>query len=99
VAAPRRVVWSGLARRDLLSILEYVAADSPDAGARLARAIVEQANSLDLFPERGRVFPPLERSDVREVFVYRYRIIYLVTERDVIILSVVHTSRNLGGSP
>jgi len=52
--------------------------------------ILAAAESLSVFAERGRVVPEIENRNVREIFVYRYRLMYQVAGDDVRILAVVH---------
>jgi plasmid stabilization system protein ParE len=40
--------------------------------------------------ERARVVPEVDDPSVREVFVFRYRMLYQVAEEQVRILAVVH---------
>jgi toxin ParE1/3/4 len=53
------------------------------------------ADSLRLFAERGRIAPELSVPTIREIFVYRYRLIYEVSATDVHILAVLHGARDL----
>ena len=47
------------------------------------------AESLSDLATRGRVVPELEDSTIREVFVYRYRLIYQVSSDEVRVLAVI----------
>ena len=44
--------------------------------------------------ERDRVVPEASDSDVREIFVQRYRLIYEVSEREVRVLAFLHGARD-----
>lgn len=63
-----------------------------------ARSVLEQvlaaARSLESLAERGRVVPELEDSTVREVFVYRYRLMYRITDDSVSIVAFIHGARD-----
>jgi plasmid stabilization system protein ParE len=76
----RRVVWTAQAQLALDEALEYIAQDSADG----ARAVLDQAlaaaSGLATLSERGRVVPELGNPSVREVFVFRYRLLYEVGE-------------------
>ncbi|MFO0872489.1 MAG: type II toxin-antitoxin system RelE/ParE family toxin [Phycisphaerales bacterium] len=43
----------------------------------------------------GPVIPEIGRDDIREVFVFSYRIVYRVTDKDVRIQAVIHGARDL----
>jgi toxin ParE1/3/4 len=87
--------WTDQALSDLDAVAEFISRDS----ASISRIVVEQAfravERLADFPESGRVVPETNRPDVREIFVYAYRIIYRVKEPRVFILSVQHGAKLL----
>jgi toxin ParE1/3/4 len=86
----RVVVWTPSARDCLDEILEYIAADSPSAAAKVLEVILAATESLSVFSERGRVVPEVENRAIREIFVYRFRIMYQVSSSDVRVLAVLH---------
>ena len=43
----------------------------------------------------GRIVPELNEEDVRELFLYSYRIIYEIKDEVIFVLAVVHQRRNL----
>ena len=88
--SPRSVAWTPHARDCLDSILEYIAADSPAAAAKVLEVMLAAAESLSVFSERGRVVPETRSKSIREVFVYRYRLMYRTSANHVEILAVLH---------
>jgi plasmid stabilization system protein ParE len=82
-----RLVWSDRALSDLLEIRERLTDFSINHSAIL-RAILRSAARLELFPLSGRVVPEYARSEVREVFSGRYRIIYRVDAETIEVLLV-----------
>jgi toxin ParE1/3/4 len=46
-------------------------------------------------PQIGRIVPEVTRPDLREVIFRGYRIVYFVQDNEVVILRVVHGSRDL----
>jgi toxin ParE1/3/4 len=87
---PRSVVWTPHARDCLESILEYIASDSPPAAAKVLEVVLAAAESLAEFSDRGRVVPELRSSLIREIFVYRYRLIYRTSTDLVEVLAILH---------
>ena len=75
MASRRRVAWTSEARRTLEEVIEFVAQESPDGARRVLGQALDAAGSLETLAERGRVVPELGESAIREVFVYRYRLI------------------------
>jgi len=88
--SPKSVAWTPHARDCLDSILEYIAADSPVAAAKVLEVVLAAAESLSVFSERGRVVPETRTKSIREVFVYRYRLMYRTSADQVEILAVLH---------
>lgn len=90
----RRVIWTHQARAGLDDALAYIARDSPLAASSVLAVVLETAGSLSSLSRRGRVVPELGDEDVREVFVFSYRLLYRVTSDIVLILGFVHGSRD-----
>ena len=93
----RRVVWTQHARQMLEDGVSYVAHDSRPAAERLLIQALEAASSLSVHSERGRVVPELDRTNIRQLLVQRYRLLYEVTPAEVQILAFVHGARDLTG--
>jgi toxin ParE1/3/4 len=90
----RRVIWSAAALAALEEVLEYIAKESPSAARHVATQALAAADSLMTLSERGRVVPEVGDSAVREIFVFRYRLMYEVTPTEVRILAFVHGARD-----
>jgi plasmid stabilization system protein ParE len=50
---------------------------------------------LEDFPRSGRVVPEIEQDNIREIILNRYRIVYRLSENEVKILTVFHSSKLL----
>ena len=48
------VIWSNIAEKDLIDIVEYISADSPSTALKSFKNIKQKASKLYSFPERGR---------------------------------------------
>jgi plasmid stabilization system protein ParE len=86
----RTVVWTTTARECIDEILNFIVADSPLAAAKVLDVILAAAESLSVFAERGRIVPEVESRAVREIFVYRYRLMYQASDDEVRILAILH---------
>jgi toxin ParE1/3/4 len=86
----RAVVWTPSARDCLDEILQHIASDSPVAAAKVLDVVLAAAESLSVFSERGRIVPEVGSRSIREIFVYRFRLMYQVSSSDVRILAVLH---------
>ena len=73
------VKWSGPARMDLKQIHDYIANDSRYYAKKVIQTIVEKTEELIVFPEIGRIVPQIDKPNIRELFVYSYRLIYEIS--------------------
>ena len=92
----RRVVWTKPGWANLEAAAEYLAQDSPRYAAALVRETREAARSLANFASRGRVVPEINDPSVRELFVWRYRLLYRIKGPEVQVLAFIHSARVLG---
>jgi len=90
------VTWSPQAREDLNDIAAFIAKGSPRYASAVVGEILLAGRRLAQFPRRGRMVPELGDEDCREVFVYEYRVIYLIGGQTVQVLAVIHGRRMLG---
>ena len=88
------VIWSKPAKKDLKQIFEYIAMDSRFYAKKVVNNIVEKSMSLDLSPRRGRVVPEMNDPEIREIFIYSYRLMYQITPDNIYILGVIHGKRD-----
>lgn len=89
------IVWSNEAIDDILAIAEFIGKDSPFYARMVTQKIMSIAESASQFPQAGRKVPELNNPQIREKFVYSYRIIYEVKTSVIEILAVVHGKRLL----
>ncbi len=88
-----KVIWTDRALADLGGVLAYVYQFNPLAAQRLAIKLVNAAESLSQFPERGRVFAPGRRELLS---VNPYAIRYRVVGDAVEIVTIRHGAREPG---
>lgn len=86
-----KVEWSTDARRDLDQIAEYVSRHNPRAAMELDALLSAAPTKLVDFPHSGR---PGMIAGTREILPHKhYRIVYSVTDDNIRIVAIVHTSR------
>ena len=88
------VKWATPAKKDLKKIYDYIANDSKYYAKNVAQNIVAKTEELEKFPEIGRVVPEIGDSNVRELFIYSYRLIYEIKPDSVEILALIHGRRD-----
>ena len=83
---------------DVVALIEYIARDNPNHAEQLFDKLKTRTDSLERFPDRGRVVPELGALGVRflrELVVAPYRILYRVEGDSVHIVAVFDGRRNL----
>lgn len=92
------VVWTGPAKRDLRQIHDYIAKDSKYYAKKVAAELREATEKLSSHPTIGRAVPECEDENLRELFLYSYRIIYHITAKIVRVVAVVHQKQDIPSS-
>jgi plasmid stabilization system protein ParE len=91
-----KLVWSDPAVEDLEAIHTYIGRDSGAYARQFVGRILQAVEVLKQFPKRGRNVPEAsDQSAVRELLFQSYRILYRVETERVVILAVIHGSRDL----
>ena len=94
MAARRRVIWAPRAQAALDEAVAFVAQESPQGAVRILEQALAAASSLATLSERGRVVPERNQPGLREVFVFRYRLLYEVHPDLVRIVAFLHGARD-----
>jgi plasmid stabilization system protein ParE len=89
------ITWSPEAIEDVEAIAEYISRDSEFYAGAVVSKILELARGLPQFPLAGRVVPELGDENIRERFVYSYRLIYRIERQSILIVAVIHGRRLL----
>lgn len=89
------IEWSNLALDDLQDIRDYIHKDSPYYATRFVELIFQSVDRLINFPKSGRIIPEYDQENWREIIVGDYRIMYLLKTQSVLVLAVMHCSRDL----
>ncbi len=86
--------WAETALADLAAIRDYLSQHSPAAGRRFVQECFNSAETLGLFPRRGRRVREAQREEIRELIVQGHRLIYWTDSERVTLLAVVHGKRD-----
>ena len=91
------VIVSQFAEDDLNEIIEYYVSLSPNYVANIVSEFETNIMSLQEYPKRGRIVPELDRqgiSQYRELIQGYYRIVYEISEDNVIVHTIIDGRRN-----
>ncbi len=91
------VRWRPQALRDLDAIEAYYEEVAPDFAPLFVAGAFEAVRKLADFPGMGRIVPEIGDPSIRELLYRQYRLIYVVDEQTVEILTLYHASRAFGG--
>jgi len=90
-----RVRWSNQALADLEAIGDFIARDAPSVAQVFVERVFTAVKRLEAFPRSGRIVPEISQEDIREIIFGSYRIVYVVSDDEVNILTVFHAARLL----
>ena len=89
------VKWSPEAVEDLESIAEYIAKDSTFYARAVVSKILITARNIPDQPFLGRMVPEMASKEIREKFVYSYRLVYTIKHNMIRIVAIIHGKRLL----
>ena len=92
-----QIIWSQTAVEDLKEIVQYIARDDAEAGARIAYHILRRIEAASQFPFSNRAVPEKAEESIREAILRPYRIIYYVDDKHnaINILRIWHAARGI----
>ena len=92
-----KVIWHNEAKASLRRIYIYIMKrESPQQAVKVRTEIKKEGDNLGFMPHKYTMDPFLEkyRRDIRFKAIWSYKLVYEITEEYIIILDVIHTSRN-----
>ncbi|MNW40968.1 Plasmid stabilization system protein ParE [Fontibacillus panacisegetis] len=92
--AEQTIIWTVSAYKDIQNIVEYISQDSMYYAMAFYDDVMDTAQTLNEFPQRGRVVPEMDDPEMREIFIHRYRLIYRIQKDRIIIQTIIHGARN-----
>lgn len=93
----KHVVWSPEAVEDLETIAEFIGRDSAFYASSVVTKVLAVSRSLVEAPFIGRVVPELGDDQIRERFIYSYRLIYSIRDDDILVAAIIHGKRLIEG--
>jgi addiction module RelE/StbE family toxin len=93
-----QVLWTHTAQQDLTEIIEYIAQDSIADALAILQKLEAKAALLITLLNRGRVVPELLHTGIsqyRELVSAPWRIVYRVENKQILIMAVLDSRRDL----
>ncbi len=94
-----KLAWTKRAQDDLISIGKYIAEDNIINAKKWIKKLRARARKITDAPMSGRVVPEFENNNIREVLLGNYRIVYLVQNETVLIITVFEGHKLLIKTP
>jgi len=88
-----KLAWSARAKRDLVEIADYIAADDPDAAVSWTDRLRERQAAA--MPRAVRLVRKRLGEDVREVLLQSYRVVYRIEAKRIVVLTVFEGHRSV----
>jgi toxin ParE1/3/4 len=92
------VEWAQPASKDLENIIDHISQDNVDAAITIFKKLKSKCNTLDQFPDRGRIVPELKAYGIlsyRELIISPWRVIYRTSDQKVYVLAVIDSRRSI----
>ena len=87
------VIWAAPAKTDLRIIHDFITSDSKYYAKKVVWDIVEKTSILEKYPRVGRKVPEIDDENIREIFMYSYRILYEI-KSDIVYVIGIHGKRD-----
>lgn len=90
------VIWDIEAKNELKEIYQYIYKESPAAAKKVKNEIVTSTKKLQKMPERfaSERYLTHKGKEYHSFTRWSYKIIYRIVDKEIRILTIVHTSRN-----
>jgi len=92
------VEWAQPASKDLENIIDYISQDNVDTAITIFEKIKSKCNTLNQFPDRGRIVPELKAYGIlsyRELIISPWQVIYRTSDQKVYVLAVIDSRRSV----
>lgn len=90
-----KIIWFKLAVKDLQKIHEYISLDSEYYANRFVNQLITRVDQLIEHPECGRIIPEKANPNYREIIHGNYRMFYRIQRKQIQILRIHHSARNI----
>ncbi len=82
------IIWTDLARDDLLDLVEYLSDKNPKSAKEFVESIEKMRRNISQYPEMGFTLDTI--IPVRQVLVEPARLLYVKKENTIFIIACIH---------
>ena len=95
-----QIVITPKAKNDIVGIYNYILQDSYQNAELVAESIIRKIETLKRQPDFGKIVKEFNNPVIRELKLFKYRIIYRVKTASLVeIITIQHSSRLLNNNP
>jgi toxin ParE1/3/4 len=88
------------AKKDIAGIYEYILQDSYQNAEMVAEAIIRKIDTLRRQADLGKIVKELNNPAIRELKLFKYRIVYRVKSASFVeIITIQHSARLINNNP
>lgn len=91
------VIWTDNAISHITEFIDERKEDTEESVKSYMRKLIDYTDILDTMPELGKnIEYMIANYEIKQLIYKKHRIIYCIKEKDIVILSVLHTRLDLG---
>lgn len=83
-----KLLWTKEAISNLHEIEKFIARDNLEAAIKFVDKLISLAETLVKNPSKGRIVPELSMESIREILYKNYRVVYILKQNSIDILTV-----------
>ena len=83
-----KLTWTKESLIRLQEIEEYISRDNLQNAINFVDKLISAAETIPDNPEKGRIVPELSIEKIREIIYKKYRVVYLIKDKSIEILTV-----------
>lgn len=90
----RTIEWTPSALNDVKGLRDFISRDSRAYSERFVQRLIDIVEKAAKYPMMGRTMPEALDVNIRELLFQKYRIVYRVEASRILVLMVIHGSRD-----
>ena len=85
-----RLNWTSHALNKIEDTCHYMDGYDVDSSKKFMKSVKIELDSLKQFPKIGRIVPERNNENLREIFIKKFRFLYIYEKNEITILTILH---------